>query len=151
MHIYRVDSGDYSSVSAAKTLIQWVTGSTRRSKCLEFGVSFASVTSTDAPVLIDLIIETSAGTSSSATITAIDTGDPAAISTALNNFSSTEPTGTTATGSGPWRVTPIGGTFVYQFPQGMEPTVAISTRFALRVTPGAPLSTAIRGYLIMQE
>jgi hypothetical protein len=151
MHIYKVESGDYTSIAAARTILQWVTGSTRRSKILEIGISFGSVTATDAPVLVELGTETSAGTSSSATISAIDALDPAAISTALNNFSSTEPTGFSAVSAGPWRITPIGGTFVYQFPAGMEFVMAVSTRLALRVTPPASLSTAIRGYFIVQE
>jgi len=151
MHIYKIDSGDYTSVNGARTLLQLVAGSTRRSKILEIGVSFASVTSTDAPVLVELGTETSAGTSSSFTPLPLDPADPAAIQTALNTFSSTEPTGFTAIGAGPWRVTPIGGTFVYQWPAGDEPRVAISTRFALRATTAASLSTAIRAYLIYQE
>jgi hypothetical protein len=151
MHQYKVDSGSYTSVAAARTIVQWVTGSTRRAKILEIGVSFASVTATDAPVLVELGTETSAGTSSSATIALVDQADPAAIGTALNNFSSTEPTGFTSVSSGPWFVTPIGGTLVYQFPAGQELVMAVSTRIAIRVTPGASLSTAIRGYIIVQE
>lgn len=151
MHLYKVASTDYTSIAAVRTILQYVTGSTRRAKLVEFGISFGSVTATDAPVVVDIGTETSAGTSSSATLVALDAADPAAIGTALSTFTSTEPTGFSGVGPGPWRVTPIGGTFVYQFPSGAEFVMAVSTRLALRVTPPASLSTAIAGYFIIQE
>ena len=151
MHIYTIKSGDYSGLSAARTILQLVTGSTRRAKILEIGVSGGSVTATDAPVLIELGTETSAGTSSGTTPASDDADDPVAISTALNNFSSTEPTGFAAVSSGPWRLTPIGGVLVYTFQPGQEFVMAVSTRFAIRVTPPASLSTALNGYIKFQE
>lgn len=150
MHQYTIDSGDYSSLSTARTILQLVTGSTRRARLKEFGISFASVTATDAPVLVELGTETSAGTSSAFTPRPTDPTDPASISTALNTFSGTEPTGFALAGPGPWRVTPIGGLFVYQFPEGEELVVAVSTRLAMRLT--APQAqSSVRGYFIFQE
>lgn len=150
MHIYRIDSGDISlSAATAKTALQLVAGSTRRAKIVEFGVSFASTTSTDGPVLAEFLVQTSAGTSSAFTPVLTDAGDPAAIQTALNTFTA-EPTGTTAVGPGPWRVTPVGGLFVYQFPVDQELKVAVSSRIGLRLTAPSALSS-VRAYIIYQE
>jgi len=150
VHQYRVDSGDISlSAATAKTALQLVAGSTRKSKILEFGVSYASTTSTDGPVLCEFLIQTSAGTSSSFTPVLMDTGDPVAIQTALNTIT-VEPSGTTAVGAGPWRVTPVGGLFVYQFPVDQELKVAISTRIGFRLTAPSALSS-VRAYIVYQE
>ena len=150
MHIYRITSGDISlSSTVAKTALQLVTGSTRKAKLLEFGFSFASVTSTDGPVLAEFLVNSSAGTSSSYTPIAIDLTDPAAISTALNTFTA-EPTGTTAAGPGPLRCTPVGGLFVYPFAQGVELVVPISTRLGLRLTAPSALSN-VSAYILVQE
>ncbi len=151
MHIYRIASGDVSLTAATpRTMIQLVTGSTRKAKIIEFGVSFSSVTSTDAPVLAEFLVETSAGTSSAGTNVALDLTDPAMIATSLITFTSTEPTGTTPAGPGPIRCTPVGGLFVYPFSQGVELVVPISTRLALRLN--APSSiTLVNAYILVQE
>lgn len=150
MHVYRIDSGDISlSAATSKTALQLVTGATRKAKVLEFGVSFASTTSTDGPVLAEFLVNTSAGTSSAFTPIALDLSDPAAIQTALNTFT-VEPTGTAAAGPGPWRVTPVGGLFVYQFPVDQELKVPVSTRIGLRLTAPSSLSN-VRAYAIYQE
>jgi hypothetical protein len=148
---YKVDGGDYTSVAAARTVLQVNLGATRRIKIIEIGFSGASVTSTDAPVLVEVGTETSAGTSVAFTPLPLDVLDPAAISAALNTFSGAEPTGFAAVGLGPWRVTPIGGLIVYQAPNGGEFVAAVSTRIAIRITPAASVTTALRPYLIFQE
>lgn len=151
MHRYIVQTGADVSLSAAtaKTLLQVVTGATRRAKITEIGIGFASVTSTDGPVLIELREQSTAGTSSANTPVAIDRADPSAIATALDTFT-VEPTDTGLRGPGPWKVTPIGGTFVYQFPAGQELELAVSTRLGLRLTAPAAES-AVRAYIVVQE
>lgn len=150
MHIYTIDSADISLVAAtAKTALQLVAGATRRSKIKEIGVSFASVTSTDAPVLAELRTQSTAGTSSAFTPFPLVPDDPAAIQTARNLFT-VEPTDVALVYPGPWRVTPVGGLFIYQWPEGEELRVAISTRVGLRLTSPAALSN-VRAYMIYQE
>lgn len=151
MHRYVVQAAADIALTAAtaKTALQLVTGATRRLKVCEIGIGFSSVTSTDAAVLAELRLQTTAGTSVANTPTAIDRLDPAAIFTA-NDTVSVEPTDGGLIGPGPWRITPIGGLFVYQFPAGQELVMAISTRVGLRLT--APATQAsVRAYLICQE
>jgi len=150
MHQYRIESGAISlSSGTAKTALQLVTGATRRAKILEVGLSGVSVTSTDPAILMEFLLQTSAGTSSSYTPALIDLGDPVAISTALNTIT-VEPSGTTAVGPGPWQVTPVGGLYVYPFASDQEIRVPISTRVGLRLTSGSSLS-GVHAYLVFQE
>lgn len=151
MHRYVVQTpADISLVNATlKTLVQVVTGATRRLKITEIGCSFASVTSTDPPVLLQLRLQTTAGTMSANTPLIQDQQDPAAIFTAQDT-ATVEPTDGGALNAGPWKVTPIGGTFVYQFPAGQEPIMKVSTRVGLTATSGAAES-GVRAYLVLQE
>ena len=153
MHQYGVESGSVSLVAAtAKTVWQWVTGSTRRSRLLEVGFSFVSTTATHIPVLAELRIQSTAGTSSAFTPTLSDQTDPAAISTARNVFT-VEPTDVSLLQPGPWSVTPVGGLFVYNWSQSLADyniIMAVSTRLGLRLTaPDA--QTGVRAYGLFQE
>lgn len=149
MPIYTIDSGDVSLVAAtAKTIAQLVTGSTRRAKIKEIGVAFSSATSTHLPVLVELRTQSTTGTSSAFTPIKENASETAAISTARNAFT-VEPTDV-ALAAGRWRVTPIGGLFVYQWPAGEELVVAASSFVGLRLTaPDA--QSGVTGYIIFSE
>ena len=148
MQKYVVLSGDQSlTASTAETVIQTVTGSTRKLQWIGFTVSFASVTSTETPVLIEILTQTTAGTASAATPVALVQTDPAAIFTAQHTFTA-EPTAGTVIRA--LRLTPIGGTIVYNFPPGQEIEQSVSTRIGLRLTAGANQSN-VRTEVIVQE
>lgn len=137
------------SAATAKTVVQLVTPSTRRSRIVEFGVSFSSVTSSDPTVLAEFRQQSTAGTSSAGTITKTDTLDPAALASTLITFTA-EPTDTAAIGYGPWQVTPIGGLFVYQMPEAEEIKMNVSERIGLRLNSPNALSN-VAGYIVWQE
>lgn len=148
MHVYRVLSTDQSlTATTAKTIVQLVTGATRRAKILTLELAFSSVTSTEAPVLAELVLQTTAGTMSAATPVAADQADPAAICTAQIT-ATVEPTTTTIL----WaeRLTPVGGTAVWVFPKDEQITMLVSTRVGLRLTAPANQSS-IRAVLTFQE
>jgi ABC-type phosphate transport system permease subunit len=85
MHRYTTPSvASALSAATAKTLIQLVTGATRRASITGFTLGFSSVTASDAPVLCELLLQTTAGTASAATPQPDDQADPAAIVTAQN-------------------------------------------------------------------
>lgn len=136
MHIYSIESGAVTLTGGvAQTVLQLVTGSTRRAKILEIGASFASVTATDVAGLVELRKQTTAGTSSSFTPYPNDSADPAAIQTALNTFT-VEPTDGSAAFMPPMLLTPIGGLLVYTITDDI--VIPVSTRVGLRLTfPGA--------------
>lgn len=151
MHQYGVDSGDMSLVAAtAKTLWQIVLGSTRRAKMLEITFSAASITATDPPVLLELREQSTAGTSSAFTPTLFDRADPAAILTARNAFTA-EPTDVGLVVPGPWRITPVGGLFVYDWKINLSDLeLAVSTRLGFRATSPNAL-TNVRSQAHVQE
>ncbi|MFI5228398.1 MAG: hypothetical protein ACHQWU_04970 [Gemmatimonadales bacterium] len=146
MHIYTIESGEFSLVAAtAKTVLQLVLGATRRAKILEIGVSLESITSTDQPGLVELRKQSTAGTSTSFTPNPVDAADPAAIQTALNTFTA-EPTDVAAVFP-PMRLTPVGGLLVYAWTVDLLP--AVSTRVGLRLT--FPQAQSGRAWLTYQE
>lgn len=150
MHIYTIESGSASLVGATpKTLVQLVTGSTRRSKIIEVGCSFTSVTAANASGLVELRASSTAGTSSAFTPVPIDPADPVAIQTARNAFT-VEPTDVGPIYPGPWNVTPVGGLFVYSWSVGVDLMVPISTRYGLRFT-FPDNQSGVRAYITYQE
>lgn len=140
MDLYTLNSGAVSlSAATAKTVLQLVTPSTTRAKIVSFSVSFNSVTASDAPAVVDLIRQTTAGTGgTSATLAALDPDAPAALSSGLYNIASSEPTSGNVLWTG--YVTPVGGLFVYNFAEGEEPVLDISDRVGIRITSPSAVS-----------
>jgi len=134
------------SASTTKTVVQVIPASNRPVRIIEIGVSFDSVTSSDAPVAVDLLRQTTAGTSSSLTVVKDQENDGNSLQmTALQTFSA-EPTAGDILRT--WHVTPIGGLFVVQFPLGREPT-ALTNRIAIRCN--APASETVSAYIVGEE
>ena len=148
-HLYTASNvTDQSPTGAAnKTIIQLVTGATRKIWVKEIGISFRSVTATDVPVLVFLARQSTAGTASALSIQPANEGIPAAISTAQDTFT-VEPTTGVICG-GPWEVTPIGGLFVVQWQLGDEPDMAVSSRLALIAVAAA--TQTCRAYIKFNE
>lgn len=149
MHRYNVMSGDENLAAAtAETMIQIVTGATRKAKIVGFTLSFPSVTSTDAPAKVEFLLQTTAGTASAATPVALDQSDPAAIFTAQKTVTA-EPTASTVIRT--FKVTPVGGTIVMDMEaMGQDITMAVSTRVGMRVTSPAA-QTAVVAEVQVQE
>ena len=147
-HIYTVNnSADQSLVAAtAKTLIQLVTGATRKIWVSEVAIGFKSVTATDVGVLVQVVRQSTAGTASAVTPAPVVEGHPAAISTAQEIFT-VEPTSGVVVRE--WEITPIGGQLVYQLPLGTEIEMAVSARLGLLVT--APQNQSARAYITFNE
>lgn len=145
MHIYTIDSGAASLAAAtAKTILQLVNGSTRKSRLIEIGVSLGDTVSTHVSGLVEFRTQSTAGTSSAVTPAPVDLTDPAAIQTARNLFT-VEPTDV-AQVFPPVELTPVGSLYVYQFPQGEELIVPVSTRLGIRLNfPDA--QTVLRAWL----
>jgi hypothetical protein len=133
--------------TTTRTLVQVIPGANTPVRVVEIGISFASVTSTDAPVLVELVRQSTGGTASALTVTNDqESSSKTVVATARSGFSSTEPTTGDVIRS--WDVTPIGGTFVVQFPLGREPD-ALTNRIALRVTAAQTQTAA--AYLSFEE
>jgi len=141
-HIARVSAVAAAS-AAAKTLLQVVAGSTVRPLVKAWEVSFDGADSTKTPVLVELLRQTTAGTSSALTLVKADEASLAVVSTGLQTFT-VEPTAGDILMS--VYLSPAGGIFAYQYPLGDEPPVAASGRVGIRVTTvagsGTPNATA---------
>lgn len=134
------------SAATAKTLVQLVPASNTPVDLVELGVSFNGVTATDVPVLVELLRQSTAGTSSALTLVGDREHESAAAkTTALQTFTA-EPTAGNILRS--WYVTPVGGLFVIQFPLDRE-IAALSNRLGLRCT--APSAETASGYLSIFE
>lgn len=129
-HIARVSAVAAAS-AAAKTMVQVVAASTSRPRIKAWEVSFDGADSTKTPALVELIRQTTAGTSSALTLVKANEADPAANATALQTFTA-EPTAGDVLAS--VYLSPAGGIFSYQYPLGDEPVVAASGRVGIRVT-----------------
>lgn len=136
-HIARV-SGVAAPSAAAKTLLQVVMGSANRGKVIAFEVSFDGADSTKTPILVELIRQTTAGTSSALTLVKNDEASMAAIGTALQTFTA-EPTPGDILAS--TELSPAGGIYSYQFPMDDNPVIAASGRLGIRVTTVAGSGT----------
>lgn len=133
MDLYTLNSGAVSlSAATAKTVLQLVTPATTRAKITSFSVSFNSVTATDAPAVVDLIRQTTAGTGGDAeTPAALDPDAPSALCSGLSDIDSSEPTAGVVLWTG--YVTPVGGLFVLNFAEGEEPVIDVSGRVGIRI------------------
>lgn len=150
-HAYSIPGGDQTK-NGTLTLLQLVTGATRRLWVSEFSISGKSVNAADVSVRVEWVRQTDAGTGSAAiaagVIGNINEGQPAMISTAREGFSA-EPAGVTEIVRGPWYVSPVGGLFVLQVPLGDEIEMAVSSRLGLRMV--TPQSTTMRCSVVVKE
>jgi hypothetical protein len=133
MHIYDVAMTADANITAAVTTTVWqlITPATRWAKLKQVSFGFRSVTSTDVPGIVELVSQTTAGTSSaSLTPAPRNPAMPAALASVNVTFSA-EPT----LGAVRWShvLPPQGGNLIWQFPLGDEIIVNASQRLGLRV------------------
>jgi hypothetical protein len=138
MPIYSVTTEGEEALAAAtvETLLQvrGVTGTECR--IIAWGISFDSVTAADAPVVVDLLFQTTDGTGRAATVVPLDGAARAAVGTGFHSFSA-EPTPGGIIES--YNVPPQGGMVIREYPPGREPVVtnATSSRIGLRANSAA--------------
>lgn len=141
-------SAEALAAAATETLVQIVTGATRKAKIKEWGFSFDGTDATKTPILVEVLRQTSAGTSSSLTLVQNDPDDPAPIATALQDFSA-EP----SAGDILWSeyVTPAGGFDRIQLPLGEEIVMDVSQRLGLRCTTATGVTCNAAAYIKFEE
>lgn len=138
------------TANSTQTLLQITAGSANQFKLIEFGISFDGSTAS-APIEVDLLRQTSAGTGGSS-VTPKQWGDPSdgtPNATALKGTFSGEPT--SGDFAGIWRVANNNGLFAMQYPLGREPRVGPSGRIALRTTTPAGIAPNCLLYMVWDE
>lgn len=150
-HSYNIPGTDQTK-NGTLTVMQLVTGATRRLWISEFSISGKSVNAADVSVKVEWVRQSTVGTGSAAigagVIGNIREGQPAMIATAREGFSA-EPTDAGEIVRGPWYVSPVAGLYVLQMPLGDELEMAISSRLGLRIV--TPQSTTMRASVVVNE
>lgn len=120
------------SSAAWETLIQ-IVANTRTVRLSEWSVSFQGITTTDAPVLVQLVRYSTAGTSGASVTPGRRNLVASTADASVNQQFSAEPTVSEILES--HYITPTGGLFVYQYPEDAEVLATAGERLGLRVNP----------------
>jgi len=148
--VYSVTTEGEEALAAAtaETIIQLRGSTACKAKVIEWGISFDGTSGTAEPVRVRLLRQTTDGTGTGATEVAWDPDNPTANCTALNTFSSTEPTAGEVLAE--YEVHPQTG-IVIQYPLGREPVLdnAATSRIAIEAT--APATVNCSAYLVWEE
>lgn len=147
MPLYAVRSGSVALTAAtAKTAIELNLGSTITAKLNYVDWSFDGVTTSNVPVVVELITYTTTGTGTGATPRPIGEDGRASITTAKTTMT-VEGTGSITTIWDVWTPPTSGERFF--FPLGQEFAFAVSKSYGLRFT--APNSVNVRANLFFTE
>lgn len=124
-----VPANDYS------TILQVVAG-TKPLRIIEFSISFDGVDAAMIPITVELARQSTAGTSSAATLVEDNPTLEAPLATGRTTFTA-EPTFVNAVRH--WQITPAGGLFAMQWPLGREIVVPPTERLGVicYTDPGA--------------
>lgn len=117
--------------TALKTLLQLIAPSDQDVALRELGISFAGVDATDAPILVQLMLQTTAGTMTSLTVLHTDRRLTSNFRTTAQHTATAEPTASTVLRS--WYVHPQCGLIV-PFRDDAPLIVLAGTRLGLTVT-----------------
>lgn len=135
------------SASTTRTLVQVTAAPIHAVEIVEFAVTFAGTNPTHAPIQVQLLTQTTAGTASAATPVDTDRERAASSDASAQTTFTAEPSASTIL----WQLAihPMGG-FHYQAPDPEQWLIAANTRVGLRcVTPANAVSAY--GFLIFEE
>lgn len=132
--------------TSKKTLLQIVAATNQRVLVREISVSFDGTSNTAAPILVQVLRQTTAGTMSALTLQKMNPDDGETLQTTGQHTATAEPTGTDEVlGES---VHPQGG-YTWQAPFGGEIHVPGGGRLGLAVTAGAAVNAKAR--MIFEE
>ncbi len=134
-------TAEIATGTAKKTLLQLVAATNTRVKVKEISVSFKGIVSTDAPILVQVLRQTDAGTASALTPRNMNEHDDETLQTTAQHTATAEPTGAVEIMGE--EVHPQGG-FTWQAPFGGEITIIGGNRIGIAVTAGVGVSAKAR-------
>ncbi len=145
-----VVSGECTVTSAtAKTILQLVAATNHRVLIKGFTVSFKGTSATDSPILVQILRQTTAGTSSAATMVKNNSADDETLQTTGRYDCSAEPTASDILMIS--EVHPQSGWQVF-FPLGQEIVIPGGGRVGIKCTPSAtPTSVSATADFIFEE
>lgn len=133
-----LNPGPISTGVAAKTVLQVVAAANQRVKIKEIEISFDGVASTDVPIKVEWVRQSTAGTMTSLTPVKWNESDGETLQTAANKTATAEPT--TGDILRTWYIHPQGGGEVWQARWDGELIVKGGNRCGLRVTAGVSVN-----------
>jgi hypothetical protein len=123
------------------TLIQILAATNQRVKVKEISISFNGISNTAAPILVEILRQTSAGTMSALSPVKQNSSDSETLQTTAQYNATAEPSASSIVMTE--QVHPQGG-YLWQAPFGGEIVVPGAGRLGLRVTAGASVSAVAR-------
>jgi hypothetical protein len=134
-------TGEITTGTSTKTLMQVVAASNHRVTIKEISVSFKGTSNTAAPILVEVLRQTDAGTMTSLSPVKINSADDETLQTTAQHTSTSEPSAGNVLMSE--LVHPQTG-YTWQAPFGGDLVVPGGGRLGLRVTAGASVSAVAR-------
>ena len=134
-------TGEISTGTAIKTLLQIVAPTNQRIKLREISVSFKGTSNTASPIIVSLTRQTTAGTMSSLTPVKVNEADNETLQVTAQHTATAEPTSSDVIMSE--EVHPQTG-YTWQAPFGGEMVVIGGGRVGVRVTAAADVSAIAR-------
>jgi hypothetical protein len=134
-------TGEITTGTSVKTLIQVVAAANHRLRVREISISFKGILGTDAPILVQVLRQTTAGTMSALTPVKLNDSDDETLQVTAQHTATAEPTAGDVLMSE--EVHPQSG-YTWQSPFGGEIPVKGGGRLGVRVTAGASTSAVVR-------
>lgn len=139
-------SGEAIAASTAETIIQGVASASKAIDLVRWGISFNGAVVTDAPVLVELLRLTSAGTSSEFIPVKLDPASDNALMTGRSSHTA-EPVSADVIEK--HYVSPAGGNIILQYAPDERVRVAANGRLGIRVL--AANAVNVSAFLIFNE
>jgi hypothetical protein len=134
-------TAEIATGTSKKTLLQLVAAANHRVKVKEISISFDGTSNTAAPILVQALRQSDAGTMSALTLVKWDADDDETLQTTAQHTATAEPTGTTEVLGE--QVHPQGG-YTWQAPFGGEIVINGGDRLGIAVTAGADVNAKVR-------
>ena len=137
---FRAITGEVATGTSAKTIAQVVAASNHAILIDEIGVSFDGTSNTDAPILVEIVHQSSAGTMTSLTLTKEPDDSDETLQTTGQHTATAEPT--TGNTIYAWNVHPQTGIH-WQAPYGKQIKIGGGDRLGVRVTAGTSVNCVV--------
>lgn len=134
-------TGEVATGTSKKTLLQIVAAANHRVVITEISISFDGTSNTAAPILVQALVQTDAGTMSALTLQKINADDDETVQTTAQHTATAEPTGTTEKMGE--QVHPQGG-YTWQARPGDELVINGGDRLGIATTAAADVNAKVR-------
>lgn len=138
--------GEALTANTVETVLQVAASASKAIEVVRWSVSFNGVSASDAPVRVELLRVTSAGTSSAFTPVKLDPATTPALATARTAHTAEPTVGDIIE---PYQVTPYGGLLLVQYAPDERPKVEANGRIGIRCLAAAGVN--VTAHLVFAE